>query len=101
MSKIWFYLKNGVVVTTPIVLMFLPADYFDRGQSVCLSKTLAGIECWGCGLTRAIMHFIHFEFEEAWMFNKLVVIVVPLLFVVWVRSLFSLLGVKSKILDRI
>ncbi|RIY36239.1 hypothetical protein CKY20_07030 [Capnocytophaga canis] len=101
MSKIWFYLKNGVVVTIPIVLMFLPADYFDRGQSVCLSKTLAGIECWGCGLTRAIMHFIHFEFEEAWMFNKLVVIVVPLLFVVWIRSLFSLLGVKSKILDRI
>ncbi|WP_147362933.1 DUF2752 domain-containing protein [Capnocytophaga canis] len=88
-------------MTIPIVLMFLPADYFDRGQSVCLSKTLAGIECWGCGLTRAIMHFIHFEFEEAWMFNKLVVIVVPLLFVVWIRSLFSLLGVKSKILDRI
>lgn len=86
----------------PFILIFLPSDFFDNGQSVCLSKTLAGVECWACGLTRATMHFIHFEFEEAWTYNKLIVIVIPLLFVLWLKSLLLLLGKgQSKFLKKI
>lgn len=61
-----------------ITLLILPADYFDTGQALCLSVLIADVECYGCGMTRAIQHMIHFEFEEAWMFNKLSFVVAPL-----------------------
>jgi hypothetical protein len=69
----------------PIVLWLLPASFFDEGQSLCLSVLLLDKECYGCGITRAIQHFIHFDFQTAWNFNKLVVIVAPILFFVWLK----------------
>lgn len=62
-----------------IVLLFLPADYFDSGQSICVSVLLFDLQCYACGLTRAIQHLIHFEFREAYDLNRLVVVVFPLI----------------------
>lgn len=67
----------------PLVLLVLPADFFDSGQSICLSVLLLDTTCYGCGITRAVQHFIHFDFATAWEYNKLVVAVVPLLIYVW------------------
>ena len=69
----------------PIVLWLLPASFFDKGQSLCLSVLLLNKECYGCGITRAIQHAIHFDFQTAWNYNKLVVIVAPILFFVWLK----------------
>jgi hypothetical protein len=69
----------------PIVLWLLPASFFDHGQSLCLSVLLFDKECYGCGITRAIQHAIHFDFQTAWNYNKLVVIVAPILFFVWLK----------------
>ena len=69
--KIIFYTIHISTILAPIILFFLPSNFFDDGESVCLSVKLAGIECYACGMTRATMHFIHFEFEDAWNFNKL------------------------------
>ncbi len=74
------------IALSPLVLILMPKDFFDTGQSVCLSKALAGIECYACGMTRAVMHFIHFDFKTAWMFNKLSFIVVPMLVPMWIKS---------------
>lgn len=73
-----------VLLVLPAVLFFLPIDYFDQGASVCPSKRWLDIECLGCGLTRGVMHFLHFDFEGAWYFNKLTFIVVPVGIVYWV-----------------
>jgi hypothetical protein len=72
--------------------MLLPADFFDKGKSICLSKMLANMDCYACGLTRATMHFIHFEFDKAWSYNKLSFIVVPLLFPLWLKAFYELKG---------
>ncbi|MFN9582595.1 MAG: DUF2752 domain-containing protein [Bacteroidota bacterium] len=61
-----------------IILLVLPADYFNTGQSVCLSVVLFDTTCYGCGMTRAIMHIIHFDFATAWEFNPLAFLVFPL-----------------------
>lgn len=71
----------------PFVLWLMPASFFDEGQSLCLSVLLFKKECYGCGITRAVQHFIHFDFATAWKFNKLVVLVVPILFFVWLNWL--------------
>ena len=84
-------LKNNLLfwglILIPLVLLILPPSFFDKGQSVCLSKVLLNKECIGCGLTRATQHFIHFEFYKALKFNKLVVIVVPLAVYIWTKQL--------------
>jgi hypothetical protein len=77
--------KTSGYVLLPLVLLLLPADFFDQGQSMCLSKLVAGIECYGCGMTRAIMHLIHLDFAAAAGFNKLCFIVFPVLSFLWVQ----------------
>ena len=62
-----------------IVLIILPKSYFDTGQSTCISVLLFDIKCYGCGMTRALQHLIHFDFNSAYDFNKLSFIVLPLL----------------------
>jgi drug/metabolite transporter (DMT)-like permease len=62
-----------------VILIFLPKDYFDEGQSVCLSVVFFDLKCYGCGMTRAIQHLIHLDFKEAFEYNKLSIIVFPLL----------------------
>ena len=45
----------------------------------CLSKTLLGIECWGCGMTRAVLACLQGDFDAAWAYNPRYVVVVPLI----------------------
>ena len=90
--KIVFKIRVWTTILIPFILILRPADFFDRGETVCLSRLLAGIECYACGLTRATMHFIHFEFSTAWSYNKLVFIVVPMLFPLWVKAFYELNG---------
>jgi len=63
------------------VLLILPADFFDKGESICLSVFLFDIECYACGLTRAIQHLIHLDFSIGYEYNKLSIFVFPLLIV--------------------
>lgn len=79
-----------LLVIIPIILLILPANYFDIGQSVCLSILLLDKSCYACGMTRAIQHLIHFDFIEAWSFNKLSFIVFPLLAVSYIKELMRL-----------
>ena len=73
----------GGLLLLPFVLIVLPADFFDKGQSLCLSVLLLHQTCPGCGITRAIQHLIHFDFAAAYQFNKLSFIVFPLLIFGW------------------
>jgi|688.fasta_scaffold1673178_2 hypothetical protein len=81
------YIVFSGLIVLPIVLVLLPASFFDQGQSLCLSVLLLDQQCYGCGITRAVQHFIHFDFQAAWNYNKLVVIVAPILFFVWLKWL--------------
>lgn len=79
----WVYLIFYVI--TPIILLILPNDYFDSGETLCPSKRFFDIECYGCGMTRAIMHLIHFDFDSALYYNQLSFIVAPVLAIFWVK----------------
>ena len=86
------------LLVIPIVLLFLPATYFDTGETVCLSKRLLDMECLGCGLTRGIQHLIHLDFQSAWHFNKLTFVVFPLfvyLYITWFLNSYRILFRKD------
>jgi len=81
------YLITAGIFLIPAVLYFLPFEWFDEKVNVCLVKNLFGINCYGCGTTRAILSAIHLEFEKAWHYNKMVIIVLPLLIFLWLKML--------------
>jgi hypothetical protein len=81
-----------VFVAGPFFLYFLPANYFDSGNSLCLYKNVFDFDCPGCGLTRGIMHLLHLDFTSAWDFSPLSFIAAPLLGMVWIHLLGKLMN---------
>lgn len=62
-------------------LCLVPAERLAGGPVLCLFKRLFGIECLGCGMTRAISAALHLEFGRAMDANSLVAVVLPALLV--------------------
>ncbi|WP_207510867.1 DUF2752 domain-containing protein [Longitalea luteola] len=77
--------KLIIITVTPVLLLLLPAHFFDGGESVCLSKLLLDRDCPACGLTRACMHLIHFNWEEAYAFNMMSFLALPMVGIVWLQ----------------
>lgn len=74
----------------PVMLWLLPADVFDHtGFEICPSKLFFDIECLGCGMTRAVMHSHHWEWNEAFYYNYGIIAVYPALAIVWFLWLFK------------
>ncbi len=92
-------IKFVIWLSIPFFLFFLPVDLFDSGTSICPSQLILNKECPGCGITRSVQHAIHFDFKTSWNYNKLVVIVLPVLTFIWIktaRKLFIELFKKEK-----
>jgi hypothetical protein len=86
--------NNSIRIILAILLLFLPAalyfvpfDWLLSQHSICLYKNLTGHECYGCGMTRAIFSAMHFRFTEAFTYNRLYIIVLPLLMYLWVKTI--------------
>ncbi len=73
------------LLMTPLVLWVLPADQFDHGAGLltCPSVRFFDLECFGCGMTRAVMHMHHGEWLDALYFNYGIVIIYPVLIIAW------------------
>jgi hypothetical protein len=80
-------LKVCGLLVLAVLLILLPADFFDGSTTICLSRVLFDIECYACGMTRACMRIIHLEFREAMDFNLLAFAVMPLLGFIWLKEL--------------
>jgi hypothetical protein len=84
-------IKSIMVFIIPFALYFVPIDWVNEQHSICLFKNIFGIECYGCGITRAVLSVIQFDFVNAYHYNKLVIIVFPLLFYLWGKNFYELL----------
>jgi len=92
----WAWL--AALLLFPIVLWIMPSTFFDGpdGVVVCPSRLFFNIECYGCGMTRAITHLHHGELEDAVYYNFLspvVYIALVALWFVWMRRSLNRLGI--------
>jgi len=78
--------KVGLYFLLPLALITIPTAWLEGRRSVCLIRNLFGIKCPGCGMIRAMSYIFHGDLKGAIHYNKLVVIVFPLLCYTWLRS---------------
>ena len=82
-------IKCAGILLIPVLLYSIPEHLiFGNIHSLCLFKTFSGIECYGCGTTRAVFSVLHFRFSDAVHYNKGIVIVMPLLIYLWTKMLY-------------
>jgi len=99
MPKVINWLKNNQFKKTkgiglfllPILFYFIPVNKLNGLHTICLFKNITGHECYGCGITRAVLSVLHFDFYTAFCYNKLVVIVFPLLVYIWGKTVYQYL----------
>ncbi len=84
-------LRLALYILAALALFCIPREWMqDEGESVCLSKRLFNMECYGCGLTRATLAIIHGDFAAAWALNSRAFIVVPLLAFLYLKRVVKL-----------
>jgi hypothetical protein len=79
--------KAGLYILLPLAFVWIPTSWLEGGRSVCLIRNMFGVKCPGCGMIRAVSCILHGNFKGALHYNKLVVIVFPLLCSAWLRGL--------------
>jgi hypothetical protein len=79
------YVLLFIWLAIPFVLIVLPKEFFDEGQTICLFTLATGKNCLGCGMTKAIMRCIHFDFYAAFHKNPFSLIIFPLFVFVYVK----------------
>lgn len=71
----WTLIGSGVLLLLIIYGLFDPeSGYFPR----CIFKTITGYDCPGCGSQRAIHALLNGHFAEAWHYNALMILAIPL-----------------------
>jgi hypothetical protein len=65
-----------------LILIILPEHYFSTKPddiSFCIHVRTFGIECPGCGFTRATYNFLHLNFKKAISLNPTVIFIFPII----------------------
>jgi hypothetical protein len=85
-KKIYKYIQLTGLLALPIFLYFVPVSWLNEQHSICLFKNIFGRDCYGCGMTRAIISAIQLDFSTAYNYNKIFVVVLPLLIYIWIKT---------------
>lgn len=76
-----------------LLLLFLYNLPLETNYSLCLYKNITGKECFNCGMTRAFLSILHFQFNQALDYNWRVVIVFPytviIYLIAWYKYIFK------------
>lgn len=76
-----------------VLLTALAAGHGTQGApwSVpCLFDTLLDIDCWGCGITRAVISLLHGEWQRAWDQRSMAIPVMVAIAAISLREYFAL-----------
>jgi hypothetical protein len=82
-KKIIYWAWLAALLVGPVVLFILPKEFFNEGIELCPSRILFQTDCLGCGMTRGVMHLLHFDFEGAAYYNILSFVALPFLIWLW------------------
>lgn len=70
---------SAVAFAALVVLAAIPQSAWGAMPSVCLFRNGLGLECFGCGMTRALSSALHGDFSHALATNAGVAVALPVL----------------------
>src|ERR1700736_3399736 len=70
---------GAISVLTLIVLAAIPLEIFQGVATFCPFKRYLGVECFGCGMTRALCALLHGHGQLALQYNRGVLVTFPML----------------------
>lgn len=82
-DRITTAIKALALIAVPIALALVPLSTVEQGPTLCLFHNLTGHSCPGCGMTRSIVALCHGKLGASFAYNKGIIIVAPLLFLLW------------------
>ncbi len=77
------------------MVYLIPNELIFEGNTVCIFKSLFDIECFGCGMTRAIYLLLHGDINGAVEYNWRVIIILPLLLTLYIDYIISRLNRRN------
>ena len=89
---ICFLLFNIILL---IILYSIPISS-EILTNICVIKLITGKECWNCGMTRAFLCILHFDFSSAYQYNNKVFIIFPLTIGIYLYSWYKYIFRKGK-----
>lgn len=92
--------KTGFLLLLPVLFWLIPTSWLESRPSICLIRNVFGLPCPGCGMVRALSCLSHGHFRKAWQYNRLVVLVAPLLFYSWSKSFLRSFSTSMPISER-
>ena len=81
--------KISILFVIPVLLIILPNSLVFKGQTICLINNIFGINCFGCGMTRAIFLVFDGDFNSAFNLNAKIILVFPILFLHWIKLVYK------------
>lgn len=69
------------------VFAVVPVGLVEHGPVLCIFRNLFGVRCPGCGLTRAFACLMHGRLADAWAYNPLALVLLPVFSICSIRDL--------------
>lgn len=83
-------LRTGLYSSVLVFFLTVPTKLIEKGPTICVFRNFFGVRGPGCGLTRAISSIFRGNFTQALYYNKLVVIIFPILIALLFFDLFKI-----------
>lgn len=77
-------IHHYILIVALVVILIIPDAIVFNNKTLCLHKTILGVECPLCGMTRATHELFHLKFNSAFQYNPIIF----LFFIVIVSDLF-------------
>jgi len=99
-KKIFIFLGLIVLMIVAVVGYGYISSKYNIGFP-CAINSCFGIYCPGCGLTRAGIAMLHFDFAEAFRYNAFSLILLPLVFIVLASFIWEYVFDKASFISRV
>lgn len=78
-----------LVAILALGLIVIPAERIGLGPNLCIYKAIFHKSCPGCGMTRAFAACLKGNIQQAIAYNRMIVIVFPLMVYILLKKLYS------------
>ena len=87
MRREYRFAISAVALLVLVVFAAVPLSAWTAAPPVCLFRRTLGVQCLGCGMTRALSHAMHGDVQQALALNAGVAVVVPALLIALLSGL--------------